>query len=195
MTWPLTLSSGTAVAYCPWAYLRLGQGVFAHGRHAEMVRRGGRVALGCDSVTAGDTVDMLRTAALAAGLAKDQRIDPTWFGAHDALEMATILGAAAVGMGERVGSLEVGKKADLVVFGTDRSHWTSAADPALALVWAADGRDVRHVVVDGTLVVEDRRCTTVDEDALREEAARSSTALLARAGLQPPVRWPLERFS
>lgn len=186
------LRTGTAIAYCPWAYLRLGQGVTHQGRHAEIVRRGGRVALGCDAVNAGDTVDVLRTAALAAGLAKDQRTDPTWFGAHEALEMATIGGAEAVGMADRIGSIEAGKQADLVVFETTRAHWASPADPALALVWATDGRHVRHVVVDGRLVVEDGHCRTVDESELRREAARVSVDLLQRAGITAPVQWPVD---
>ncbi|MGH9087919.1 MAG: amidohydrolase family protein [Acidimicrobiales bacterium] len=187
------LRTGTALAYCPWAYLRLGQGVTSQGRHAEIVRRGGRVALGCDAVNAGDTVDVLRTAALAAGLAKDQRIDATWFGAHEALEMATIGGAEAVGMADRIGSIETGKRADLVVFETASLHWASPADPALALVWSTDGRHVRHVVVDGQVVVDDGRCTTLDEGELFAEAAEASAALMARAGLRAPVRWPVVR--
>ena len=72
----LVLSSRTAIAYCPWAYLRLGQGVTRVGRHAEIVERGGRVALGCDASNAGDTADILRAAALAAGIARDGRLDP-----------------------------------------------------------------------------------------------------------------------
>ncbi len=111
------LRSGTAVAACPWAYLRLGQGVTGAGRHAELVRRGGRVALGCDSENAGDLVDPLRAAALFAGLAKDTRVDPTWFGAHDALELLTVRGAEAVGLGGLVGTIEPGRRADLVVHG------------------------------------------------------------------------------
>jgi 5-methylthioadenosine/S-adenosylhomocysteine deaminase len=187
------LRSGTAIAYCPWAYLRLGQGVTQQGRHAEIFRRGGRVALGCDSTNAGDSVDVLRTAALAAGLAKDQRVDPMWFGAHEALEMATIAGAEAVGMADRLGSLEAGKKADLVVFESDSPHWVAAGDPALALVWSTDGRHVRSVVVGGRVVVEDGRCVTVDEEALRKEAAQASKALLERAGLSLRTRWPVVR--
>src|SRR3546814_1751257 len=109
------LGSGTAIAYCPWAYLRLGQGLTANGRHAEISLRGGRIALGCDATNASDTVDILRQAALATGLAKDTKIDPTWFSAHHALEWATIAGAAAVGMDSRIGSLEVGKLADLEI--------------------------------------------------------------------------------
>ena len=122
----LILSSETAIAYCPWAYLRLGQGVFANGRHAEIVERGGRVALGCDAANAGDAIDILRTAALAAGIARDARIDPTRFGAHQVFELATIAGAEAIGLAHRIGSIEVGKQADLVVHRTD----TPRVDPA-----------------------------------------------------------------
>ncbi|MDE0194893.1 MAG: amidohydrolase family protein, partial [bacterium] len=103
------LASETAVAYCPWAYLRLGQGVTAAGRHLELARRGGRLALGCDAANAGDLPDVLRAAALAAGLARDMPIDPKGFGAHDAFELATIRGAEAIGKGAEIGSLETGK--------------------------------------------------------------------------------------
>ena len=72
----LVLSTRTAIAYCPWAYLRLGQGVTRVGRHAEIVERGGRVALGCDAANAGDVADILRAAALAAGIARDGRLEP-----------------------------------------------------------------------------------------------------------------------
>ncbi|HLI16614.1 MAG TPA: amidohydrolase family protein [Acidimicrobiales bacterium] len=187
------LASRTAVAYCPWAYLRLGQGVARNTRHAELFRAGGRVALGCDSVNAGDAPDILRTAALAAGLAKDQRVDATWFGAHEALEMATIAGAEAIGMAERIGSLEAGKLADLVVLDAAGPQWAAEGDPALKLVWSSDGRDVRHVFVAGRQVVRDGQLLTLDEAALRAEVAEASRALLARAGLTPPVRWPVLR--
>ena len=133
------LRSGTAVAACPWAYLRLGQGVTGAGRHAELVRRGGRVALGCDSENAGDLVDPLRAAALFAGLAKDTRVDPTWFGAHDALELLTVRGAEAVGLGEVVGTIEPGRRADLVVHGRGPAWIPPGHDPVLQLVWASDG--------------------------------------------------------
>ena len=134
---------------------------------------------------------MLRTTALAAGLAKDQRVDPTCFSAHEALELATCAGAEAIGMADRIGSIEPGKKADLVVFEHASPHWSAGGDPALALVWASDGRHVRDVLVDGRIVVEDGRCLTVDEAALVEEARGLSADLMARAGLRPPVRWPV----
>ena len=186
----LVVGTGTALAYCPWAYLRLGQGVCAHGRHAEIVRRGGRVALGCDATNAGDQVDILRAAALAAGLAKDTRIDPTWFGAHEAFEMATIRGAEAVGMADEIGSIEPGKQADLVVHDTTALQWSPRGDVALQLVWSADGRTVRDVLVAGRVIVRDGRCVLVDLDAARGSAREAAAALFARAGLTVPHRWP-----
>lgn len=186
------LRSRTAIAYCPWAYLRLGQGVSQAGRHGEIVARGGRVALGCDASNAGDRLDILLTAALAAGLAKDTRIDPQQpLGAHLAFELATIGGAEAVGMAESIGSIEPGKQADVVVHDATRPEWTPRGDVGLQLVWSADGRSVRDVLVAGEVVVRDGRCTTVDEDELRAEAAARVSALHLRAGITVPHRWPL----
>jgi 5-methylthioadenosine/S-adenosylhomocysteine deaminase len=186
----LLLSSSTAIAYCPWAYLRLGQGVSGHGRHAEIVHRGGRVALGCDATNASDQVDILRAAALAAGLAKDTREDPTWFGAHDALEMATIGGAAAIGMADNIGALEVGKAADIVIHDTSRLQWSPRGDIPLQLVWSVEGRSVRDVLVAGRVVVRDGACTTVDLAQARALAAEASDMLFARAGITRSHRWP-----
>ena len=186
----LVLATSTAVAYCPWAYLRLGLGVAGQGRHAEIVERGGRVALGCDASNAGDTSDILRAAALAAGLARDTRIDPERFGAHTAFELATIGGAAAIGMDDRIGSLETGKQADIVVHDTTSVAWNPRGETVLQLVWGTDGRSVRDVVVAGRPVVRDGACVTVDMAALRAEAAEAQRSLLARAGLEIPQRWP-----
>ncbi len=185
--WELVLASGTAVAYCPWAYLRLGQGVSRKGRHLEMAERGGRIALGCDATNASDLPDILRAAALASGLARDGAVDPERFGAGLALELATIRGAEAIGMADRIGSLEVGKKADLVVH--DRRHpaWRPPGDPVLNLVWGTDGRSVRDVIVDGKLVVRNGASVTVDEDALAAEARDRRRSLFARAGVARPA--------
>ena len=186
------LRTGTAIAYTPWAYLRLGPGVGAAGRHAELARRGARIALGADAENAGDALDGLRVAALCAGLAKDQASDPTQFGAHDAFELLTIRGAEAVGMAAEIGSLEVGKWADIVVFDTSGSEWTARSeDVILQLVWASDGRAVRDVVVGGDVIVRRGRSTRVDRDDLRREVASARTALLGRAGLAPASRWPV----
>jgi 5-methylthioadenosine/S-adenosylhomocysteine deaminase len=187
----VVLARDVAVAYCPWAYLRLGQGVARAGRHAELIARGGRVALGCDAENAGDHVDVLRAAAAAAGIALDAGRAP--FGAHTALELATIGGARAIGMDHELGSLEPGKRADVVVVDTTGPNWvTRSPDPVLQLVWASDGRDVRHVVASGRVVVRDGSCTTVDRPSLGAEAADRQRRLLRDAGLDPRPRWPLQ---
>jgi 5-methylthioadenosine/S-adenosylhomocysteine deaminase len=188
----VVLARDVAIAACPWAYLRLGQGVTRAGRHAELVERGARVALGCDAENAGDAVDVLRVAALAAGLAKDVRLAPTRFGAHDVLALATIEGARAIGMDHEIGSLEPGKRADVVVVDMTGPAWVPRSpDPVLQLVWASDGRAVRHVVSSGRVVVRDGRCLTVALDELAARAQEHHVRLLRDAGLTPSPRWPL----
>jgi 5-methylthioadenosine/S-adenosylhomocysteine deaminase len=186
----LVLATHTAIAYCPWAYLRLGQGVTRMGRHAEIVERGGRVALGCDAANAGDVADILRAAALAAGIARDGRLDPQRFGAHQAFEMATIAGAEAIGMAGRIGSLEVGKQADIVVHEATDWGWLPRGDVGLQLIWGTDGRSVRDVFVAGRAVIRDGRCVTVDAPALRHAAQSQQRSLLDRAGINVPHVWP-----
>lgn len=184
--------TGTAVASCPWAYLRLGQGLTERFAHLELWRRGGRLALGCDTENASDAIDGLRAAVLFAGLAKDTAADPTEFGAHHAFELLTIAGAQAVGMDDRIGSLEAGKAADIVVIDRSGIQWQPPSpDPILQLVWAGGGRSVTDVLVDGQLVVEDGRCTTVDTDSLRTEARQAAQRLIDRSGIRPRSRWPL----
>ena len=155
-----------------------------------MVERGGRVALGCDASNAGDVADILRAAALAAAIARDTRVDPTRFGAHEAFELATIAGAEAVGMADRIGSLEAGKQADIVIHRTDGWGWSPRGDVGLQLVWGTDGRSVRDVFVAGRQVIRDGVCTTVDVSALHAEAATMQQSLLDRAGIVVPHRWP-----
>ena len=185
------LATRTAIAYCPWAYLRLGQGTCRAGRHADIVERGGRVALGCDASNAGDLPDVLRAAALAAGIARDVRIDPMRFGADEAFALATIAGAEAIGMDDRIGSLESGKLADVVIHDTHTLTWTPRGEIALQLVWGTDGRTVRDVVVGGQVVVRDGRCTLIDEAELRAQAERASPALFARAGITMSHQWSI----
>jgi 5-methylthioadenosine/S-adenosylhomocysteine deaminase len=155
----ILVARDVAIAYCPWAYLRLGQGVTRAGRHSEFVDRGGRLGLGCDAENAGDAVDVLAAAALAAGLARDMRSVTDRFGAHDALEWATLGGARAVGLGDEIGSIEVGKRADLAVIDVTGPSWQPpAADPVLGLVWNQGGRYVETTVASGR-VVWSRRTT------------------------------------
>ncbi len=186
------VNNGATVVSCPWAYLRLGQGLTREFRHLDLWREGGRLALGCDAENAGDMVDGIRTAALFAGVAKDAATDPTIFGAHDALELLTIAGAEALGMDEQIGSLEVGKQADIVVHDRSRIEWIPPSpDPVLQLVWGSDGRSVRDVYVAGQPVVAGGQVNTVDVDALAAEAADAGRSLRMRSGVEAVSRWPI----
>ncbi|HRE02373.1 MAG TPA: amidohydrolase family protein, partial [Ilumatobacteraceae bacterium] len=178
------LSTRTAIASCPWAYLRLAQGFITHGRHGELYLAGGRLALGCDAENAGDAVDILRAAALFVGVARDRTSDAYSLTARDGLALATIRGAEALGKADTIGSIEPGKRADLVVHDARAPQFTPrSTDPVLELVWSTDGRSVNDVVVDGRIVIRDKRCVTVDIDALRDEAqARRDHFLSLRNG-------------
>jgi 5-methylthioadenosine/S-adenosylhomocysteine deaminase len=175
----LALDHDVAIASCPWAYLRLAQGFLMHQRHGEFLARGGRLALGCDAENAGDSVDVLRAAALLVGVIRDTAGDPHGVTAHDALALATIGGARAIGKADSIGSLEVGKQADVVVHSTRGPQFTPrGTDPVRQLVWASDGRSVEHVVIAGRQVVRDGQCCTVDLELLRAEAHRRRDRLL-----------------
>lgn len=175
----IIIDTRTAVVSCPWAYLRLAQGVTGFGRHATLMRRRARLALGCDSENASDAVDMIRAAALFIGLARDGEMDPTVASAYDALELITIRGAEAIGLDHIIGSLDIGKHADVVVHRTDTPQWTPPSpDPILQLIWASDGRSVSDVIVDGRQIVRGGVCVTVDEAALRVELIDRAKGLL-----------------
>ncbi|MCU1360742.1 MAG: putative hydrolase, partial [Ilumatobacteraceae bacterium] len=138
------------------------------------------IAMGCDAENAGDAVDVLRAATLFVGLIRDGSMDPFGVTAHDGLTLATIGGAHAIGKADTIGSIEVGKQADLVVHDRRGPQFVPlSTDPVLQLMWASDGRSVRDVVIAGRQVVRDGQCVTVDLDSLRHEAARRRDHLLA----------------
>ncbi|MEM1334737.1 MAG: amidohydrolase family protein, partial [Actinomycetota bacterium] len=162
----LMAGHGLTVAHCPTTALKVSYGVTQIGKMPEMVQRGVNVSIGTDGNNASNYSDMMRATYLVAGLFKDGRIDPHMFPAEKAYEMATIGGAKAIGLEDEIGSLEVGKRADAVLHDTDRPEWRPLLNVVNQLVWAADGRGVHTVVVDGRVVVEDGRMTTIDEGAL-----------------------------
>ncbi len=180
----LLLETQTAIAFCPWAYLRLGQGVTKAGRHQEFWEQGGRIALGADANNAGDSADMLKVAALCAGLWRDQSMNPDSFGAQQALELLTVSGAEAIGKAAEIGSLETGKQADITNHNTSGISWTPRGDIAMQLIWSSNGRSVRDVFVAGQQVVENGKLTGIDLNNLQQEAAKAQEALLLRAGLR-----------
>lgn len=139
---------------------------------------GARLALGTDNMHA----DMIETMRWALAVARLQvgRVTDDWQPRH-ALEMATLAGARAMGLENDLGSLTVGKKADLVVLDFRRPHLTPLTNALGNLVHVAQGRDVEMVVVDGRVVVEDGHATLVDGERIRREAAEAARHLWERA--------------
>ena len=98
----------------------------------------------------------------AAKLAKVNTLDPTVLNAETVLRMATIEGARVLGLADRIGSLEIGKQADVIVLDTRKPHLTPMYNPYSQLVYAATGHDVCHAIIDGRMVMENRRLLTLD---------------------------------
>lgn len=186
----LLAETDTSVVHCPTTALKVAYGVTQVGRFPEMAKAGINVAIGTDGNNASNYSDMMRATYLVAGLFKDARRDPTIFPAEQAFEMATLNGARALGLEHDIGSLEPGKKADLVLHDIDRPEWRPLLNVANQLVWSADGRGVHSVWVDGRRVVDNYRCTTIDEQRLYSEAQRAGEAIVKRSGLPNKAKWP-----
>jgi cytosine/adenosine deaminase-related metal-dependent hydrolase len=182
--------SRCSVAHCPTAALRCSIGVTQVGKVPEMIAAGINVSIGIDGNNASNYADMMRATYLVAGLYKDARRDASLFSAEKAYEMATLGGARSIMAEDEIGSIEVGKKADLVLHDRLRPEWTPLLNVARQLVWSADGRGVHTVFVDGKKVVDDYRLTTIDEVALYKRAQTAGEAIVARGPFQDRASWP-----
>ncbi|PKB64094.1 MAG: hypothetical protein BZY80_04160 [SAR202 cluster bacterium Io17-Chloro-G2] len=183
--------TGTKAVVCPTAAIKGGAGMTNTGLLPEMLSKGVEVALGTDAGNNSNLIETMRSMYLIAVLYKDARETTQVIPAETALEMATIQGARALGLGDDIGSIEEGKKADLVLFDTRRPEWRSLFNPVNNLVYNADGRSVHTVIVDGKVVVEDHTPVFVDEWDLIQKTQKLGEGLLARTGVSFPSRWPV----
>jgi 5-methylthioadenosine/S-adenosylhomocysteine deaminase len=174
----------TKVAFCPSTSLKLAKGAARIGAYPEMLDAGVTVGLGTDGVAAAGNMNLMRQLYIVAGLFKDARLDPTLIGARKALRMATIDGARALGWDDEIGSLEPGKKADLVLFDLDHFEWTPFTDPLQALVWSVSSASVAQTWVDGRCLYRDDAVVGLDERDLRQEARGRAAEIVRRAGLE-----------
>ena len=170
----------TNVAHCPSSNLKLGSGV---ARVAEMLERGISVSLGADGAACNNRLDMfteMRTAALLQKALHGPEVLP----AARALRMATLEGARALGLEKEIGSLEIGKRADVIVVNLARAHSIPARDDVVsALVYSAGSSDVRTTIIDGRVVMRAGQLLTLNETDVIAEANREAGALTKRAGL------------
>ncbi len=162
------------VASNPVSNLKLASGV---APVPQMLARGIKVAFGTDGAASNNTLDLLRDGQLACLLYKGLSGDPTTMPARTVVEMLTSGGAKVLGLDDRIGTLEPGKRADVICVGVDRPRAVPVFDPFSHLAYAARAADVRHVVVDGRVVVRDRVLTTIDAGRLLDEVRGATEAL------------------
>jgi 5-methylthioadenosine/S-adenosylhomocysteine deaminase len=183
--------TGANVIHCPSTALKLNYELSSKGRFPEMLEHGVNVGVGGDASDCSNFADMIRVMYLAAALPKDYRNDPGISAAETAIEMATINGAKALGMADEIGSLEPGKRADIIILNMWSPEWIPNYSEVQNLVYSADGRSVETVYVNGRLIMDDRKVLTVDENEIIRRCMMLSEKLLQRTGVSVPGRWPI----
>jgi 5-methylthioadenosine/S-adenosylhomocysteine deaminase len=172
------MQTKTNVAHCPSSNLKLGSGL---ARVAEMLARRIPVSLGADGAPCNNRLDMfteMRSAALLQKLAHGPEVLP----AARVLRMATIDGAHALGLEQEIGSLETGKRADVILVDLNQLHSIPSPDVVSALVYSAQSTDVRTTIIDGRVVMRDRQLLTLNESSVIDKANREAKSLWERAG-------------
>ena len=184
-------STGTAVITCPTNVVKNGGGYGKNFPLSGLLEANVRVGLGTDAGNNSNLLETNRSMYLAAVLIKDATGDTTQIPPEKALELATIDGAKALGLDSEIGSLEVGKKADIVMYDTLRPEWQSLFNPVNSLVYSADGRSVKTVIVDGNVVIEDYVPNFVDTEKLIREVQDIGTDMMKRNEVSFPQKWPI----
>ncbi len=180
------------IVAAPSSSVHNGYGTTTMGKLPELAEAGVNVAIGSDHATSG-IVDMAQEMLLLAGGYKETRINPKIMPPEQVLEMATINGARAAGQAGEIGSIEVGKQADLVMFDTLRPEWQPLFNPVSNLVYSATGASVTTVYVEGIKVVDGGHLTLVDEDEIYTEVTRAMARLSEKLDMKKIIRlqWPV----
>ncbi len=166
------------VAHNPGSNMKLASGV---APVPDMLKAGICVGLGTDGAASNNNLDMLEELRLAAMLHKVHQLDPLAVPAKTAVDMATIYGATALGLDTITGKLEVSYKADITIFDMQEPHWHPQHDRLSLLTYAASSRDVHTVIVDGKILLDNRRLTTIDEERLLSEVDRRGMRLVSNS--------------
>jgi len=168
---------GVKVAHNPIANMKLAQGV---AKVDELIRRGVTVGLGTDGAASNNSLDMFETMKITALLQKMILQDPTVLPSRQILKMATIKGAEALRLGDKIGSIEEGKQADIILVDLKRPGLTPLHDVCTNIVYSARGADVDTMIVDGQILMEAHEVKTVDEEEIMEKAQNTTQDLLER---------------
>ena len=167
----LLAEAGARVSHCPESNMKLGAGV---SPVVDLLARGLAVGLGTDGCAGNNDLDLFREMGTAARLHKVHGLDPTLLDAQAVLEMATLKAAEVLGMEKEIGSLEVGKQADLILIDLNQPHLTPLYHPFSHLVYSASGADVDTVFIAGQIVMRQRKLLTLDWEGIRERVVKIS---------------------
>jgi cytosine/adenosine deaminase-related metal-dependent hydrolase len=182
---------GIKITHCPTAAMKHSKGISKHGKFPEMIEKGICVSLGVDSANSSDHSNMLRLIHLVVQIYKDFRMSQAVFPSETVLEMATLRGAEALLMEKRIGSIEAGKKADLVLFSRNHPEWHPLINVANNLAYAVTDRSIDSVFIAGKLVLDRGKVVGIDEHRVHEEVDVLSRKILERSQVSPKLRWPL----
>jgi 5-methylthioadenosine/S-adenosylhomocysteine deaminase len=158
----LIAQNSATVVHCPASNFKLASGV---ARILDLQRAGVNVALGTDGPASGNDIDLWIAIRLAGYMQKTFSKNPAMLPAVELVRMATINGARALQLDHMIGSLEVGKRADIIILDADSPSLTPNFDPHTTIATCVTRADVRHVLVDGNVVVRDRKCLTIDHES------------------------------
>jgi 5-methylthioadenosine/S-adenosylhomocysteine deaminase len=173
-------SRGVGVSHNPESNMKLASGTAPVTAY---LRTGVALGLGTDGAASNNDLDMFEAMRIASLLHKLQTMDPLVVGARAALGMATIGGARALGMDAQIGSLERGKRADLIVVSASSARQTPMYDPISHLVYTTRGDDVQTTIVHGKVLMRNRKMLTLDEAAILKEARGWAVKVRAAVGL------------
>jgi 5-methylthioadenosine/S-adenosylhomocysteine deaminase len=157
---------GVRVVHNPESNMKLASGV---APIPELLARGVAVGLGTDGCASNNNLDLFQEMDCAAKLHKVHRLDPTVMPSNVVLQMATLGSAKVLGLEQEIGSLEVGKKADIIILDLHRPHLQPIYNIVSHLVYSATGADVRDVIIDGKPIMQDRKLLTIDEETVLEK--------------------------
>ena len=165
---------GVKVVHNPESNMKLASGV---APIPELLAKGVTVGLGTDGCASNNNLDLFQEMDSAAKLHKVHRLDPTVMPSDTVLHMATLGGAKVLGLEKLIGSLEVGKKADIIVLDLNRPHLQPIYNIVSHLVYSATGADVRDVIIDGRIVMQNRQLLTLDEEKIIQKAREWKTRM------------------
>ena len=180
------------VVDCPTSCVTIGMGGFARATQIELLKRGVCVCLGCDQSAASNTMDLLRVAQYFR-VYQDILEDPSAVPPELILELLTVNGAKALLWEDEIGSLEIGKRADLILFDTNRPEWVPLHNPVSTIANATSGDAVKTVIIDGRIVLRDGVFVSIDSEEFLRRGNKIAADVAARLGLDQFARprWPI----